>query len=158
MQFPVITEYLCIQFLSEMIRLTKVFRFETAHAIHGYNAQCKDIYGHSYVLHATVAGQANNDDYIPAPGFVFDFKDLKKAGVEIVETLDHKLVLSKDYIAVHPEITNHANVVIWDFEPTAENILLYVKGVFLRNLPEEIKLVQLKIYETENSYAEWVAD
>jgi 6-pyruvoyltetrahydropterin/6-carboxytetrahydropterin synthase len=158
LQFPVITEYLCIQFLSEMIRLTKVFRFETAHAIHGYNGQCKDIHGHSYVLHATVAGQANNDDYIPAPGFVFDFKDLKKAGVEIVETLDHKLVLSKDYIAVHPEITNHANVVIWDFEPTAENILLYVKGVFLRNLPEEIKLVQLKIYETENSYAEWVAD
>lgn len=142
----------------EMIRLTKVFRFETAHAIHGYEGQCKNIHGHSYVLHVTVAGNTADTGYIPAPGFLFDFKDLKKAGVEIVETLDHKLVLSKTYITQKPELAAHENLVVWDFEPTAENILLYVKSVFKRNLPENIKVVKLKIYETENSYAEWVAD
>lgn len=141
-----------------MIKLTKVFRFETAHAIHGYNGQCKNIHGHSYVLHITVAGDEPCNDYIPAPGFLIDFKDLKKAGLEIVETLDHKLVLSKDYLAAHPEIITHENLVTWDFEPTAENILLYAREVFMRNLPEAVRVVQIRVYETENSYAEWVRD
>ncbi len=141
-----------------MIKLTKVFRFETAHAIHGYNGQCKNIHGHSYVLHVTVAAQAPCNDYIPAPGFLIDFKDLKKAGLEIVETLDHKLVLSKDYIAAHPEIVTHENLIVWDFEPTAENILLYAKEVFTKNMPPVIQVVQIRVYETENSYAEWVKD
>jgi 6-pyruvoyltetrahydropterin/6-carboxytetrahydropterin synthase len=48
------------------------------------------------------------------------------------------------------------NLVVWDFEPTAENILLYVKAVFEKNLPQDARPVHIKIYETKNSYAEWV--
>ncbi|MFT3903455.1 MAG: 6-carboxytetrahydropterin synthase [Niabella sp.] len=139
-----------------MIRLTKVFHFETAHAIHGYDGQCKNIHGHSYELHVTVAADAPHEGFIPAPGFILDFKDIKKAGVTIVEGLDHKVVLSKDYITAHPELSSHENLVVWDFEPTAENILLYAKSVFDQTLPEGIKPVRVKIYETKDSYAEWV--
>jgi 6-pyruvoyltetrahydropterin/6-carboxytetrahydropterin synthase len=138
-----------------MIQLTKVFHFETAHAIHGYDGQCKNIHGHSYELHVTVAADEPVHDYLPAPGFLFDFKDIKKAGLEIVETLDHKVVLSKAYMAHHPEMQEHENLVVWDFEPTAENILLYVRNVFIQNLPENIRPVKIKIFETKDSYAEW---
>lgn len=139
-----------------MIQLTKVFHFETAHAIHGYDGQCKNIHGHSYELHVTIAGEESEEGYLPAPGFLFDFKDIKKAGLEIVETLDHKVVLSKDYIAAHPEMEEHENLVVWDFEPTAENILLYTKSIFIKNLPENIKPVRIKLFETKDSYAEWL--
>lgn len=141
-----------------MIRLTKVFHFETAHAIYGYDGQCKNIHGHSYELHVTIATTVTNEDYIPAPGFIFDFKDIKKAGANIVESLDHKIVLSKAYLTANPEMQKHENLVVWDFEPTAENILLYVRKVFGENLPQDIKPVKIKIYETKDSYAEWVSN
>ncbi len=140
-----------------MIQLTKVFHFETAHAIHGYNGQCKNIHGHSYELHVTIAGNEQGDEYLPAPGFLFDFKDIKKAGAEIVETLDHKVVLSKAYMAAHPEMQQHENLVVWEFEPTAENILLYARKVFNKTLPEHIRPVRIKLFETNDSYAEWIA-
>ncbi|OJU26129.1 MAG: hypothetical protein BGN92_00665 [Sphingobacteriales bacterium 41-5] len=138
-----------------MIQLTKVFHFETAHAIHGYEGQCKNIHGHSYELHVTIAGNEPGDEYLPAPGFLFDFKDIKKAGLEIVDALDHKIVLSKYYLKQHEELEHHENLVVWDFEPTAENILLFARNIFRKNLPENIRPVKLKLFETKDSYAEW---
>ena len=60
-----------------MITITKVFRFEMAHAIFGYAGKCKNIHGHSYVLHVTVTNSSGDDDFILAPGFILDFKELK---------------------------------------------------------------------------------
>ncbi len=39
-----------------MIRLTKIFNFEMAHALYGYDGPCKNIHGHSYQLEVTIAG------------------------------------------------------------------------------------------------------
>jgi 6-pyruvoyltetrahydropterin/6-carboxytetrahydropterin synthase len=40
-----------------MISITKIFRFETAHAIFGYEGPCAHIHGHSYELHVSVAAE-----------------------------------------------------------------------------------------------------
>ncbi|HOZ85054.1 MAG TPA: 6-carboxytetrahydropterin synthase [Niabella sp.] len=141
-----------------MIRLTKVFHFETAHAIHGYDGKCKNIHGHSYELHVTICGETPKTDFIPAPGFIVDFKEIKQAGQEVLQLMDHKIVLSETYLTMHPELKLHENLVIWDYEPTAENILLHIKRIFDRNLPATVKPVHLKLYETKDSYAEWLAD
>lgn len=139
-----------------MIQVTKIFRFETAHAIHGYNGHCRNIHGHSYVLHVTVGSDADDMAYLPKPGFVIDFKDLKKiVNRIIVDELDHRLILSQDFLAEHPHAAASENLIIWEMEPTAENILLYIKNVLLAELPTEIRLRKLKIYETSDSYAEW---
>ena len=42
-----------------MLKLTKIFHFEMAHAIHGYAGACKHIHGHSYELHVTVTEKIN---------------------------------------------------------------------------------------------------
>ena len=140
-----------------MLRLTKIFYFETAHAIHNYQGKCKNIHGHSYRLEVTVATDASGDDYIPAPGFVIDFKDLKKiVQSTIVDQFDHKLILSKDYLQANTGVEKQDSLVIWDVEPTAENILIYIKKHVDKELPENTNLVCLKLYETESSYAEWV--
>nr|MDA3906383.1 6-carboxytetrahydropterin synthase [Bacteroidales bacterium] len=59
------------------IRLTKEFKFETAHALKGYDGLCKHIHGHSYELLVTVIGEPLEDQNSPKLGMVMDFGDLK---------------------------------------------------------------------------------
>src|SRR5688572_1911375 len=103
-----------------MLQLTKIFQFETAHAIFGYQGGCKNIHGHSYELHVTVASP--HDDFIPAPGFILDFKKLKAiVSAAVIEQFDHRLILSRDFISEHIHMEQEGNLVIWEAEPTAEN-------------------------------------
>ena len=44
-----------------MIRITKKFKFEMAHALYGYDGLCKNIHGHSYKLFVTVRGMVKNE-------------------------------------------------------------------------------------------------
>jgi len=127
-----------------------------AHAIYGYQGACKNIHGHSYELHVSVASFNNSDDYIPAPGILLDFKEIKKlVNVAIIEVFDHKIILSRDFLAQHPSFSSQENLVIWESEPTAENMLIYIKKTLRNKLPEGINLVHLKLRETKDSYAEW---
>jgi|CXWL01.1.fsa_nt_gi 6-pyruvoyltetrahydropterin/6-carboxytetrahydropterin synthase len=140
-----------------MLQLTKIFRFEMAHAIFGYAGACKNIHGHSYELHVTVFPDEVDKDYIPAPGFILDFKELKKLVTSsVIETFDHKLVLSRDYLAKNPPIHEQENLVIWEAEPTAENMLIYIQRTLSAKLPATVKLAELKLYETINSYVRWI--
>ena len=47
------------------------------------------------------------------------------------------------------------NVETWVFEPSAENILLYIKNELEAQAPEGIQLEALRLYETSTSYVEW---
>ena len=71
--------------------------------------------------------------------------------------LDHKIILSRDFLAKFPALSSQENLVIWEAEPTAENMLLYIKRILSDKLPDGINLVRLKLYETKDSYAEWTA-
>ena len=142
-----------------MLRLTKIFHFEMAHAINGYNGVCKNIHGHSYELYVTISSSINAIDYIPSPGFVIDFKEIKMiVKNNIIDYLDHKMILSRDYLSQNPSFTLQENLLIWEVEPTAENMLIYIMKVLHKNLPGQLKLDHLKLYETKESYAEWIND
>lgn len=139
-----------------MIQVTKIFRFEMAHAIDGYQGLCKNIHGHTYILHVTISRKNNDDQPIGSPGFVYDFKELKRLVKQnIINQLDHSLVLSRAYIDKNPAFSNTENIQIWEAEPSAENILLHIKGSIEKLFPEDIVLQNLKLYETSDSYAEW---
>lgn len=141
-----------------MLRVTKIFRFETAHAIHGYAGSCRHVHGHSYELHVTVQPAQPGSGYLPAPGFVIDFKELKAVVKQcVVDPLDHGIVLSGRYLADHPHLASLPNLLVWQVEPTAENILVYISQQLQAALPAAVRLHQLKLYETADSYAEWDA-
>lgn len=143
-----------------MIRLTKIFNFEMAHALYGYDGPCKNIHGHSYALEVTVAGEPLNDPEHPKHGMVMDFSDLKAIVKEqIVDRLDHALLLNGN--SPHRDIpqldSNFEKVVFVEYQPTCENMLLdFVKRI-QGLLPKHVKLATLKLKETPNSYAEWQA-
>jgi len=130
-----------------------------AHAIHGYSGACKNIHGHSYELHVTVCPAIEGTDYIPVPGFLIDFKEIKKLVSEaIIKKFDHQLVLSERYTEMNKKLMATDNRFVFEAEPTAENLLIFIRNTLKKQLPENIKLVHLKLFETRDSYAEWVAD
>jgi 6-pyruvoyltetrahydropterin/6-carboxytetrahydropterin synthase len=82
-----------------MIQLTKILQFEMAHAIYGYPGACKNIHGHSYELHVTVCSVESHSGYLPAPGFIIDFKEIKKLVTDLVsENFDHRVILSNNFL------------------------------------------------------------
>lgn len=142
-----------------MIQLTKIFHFEMAHAIHGYQGACKNIHGHSYALHVSVSAVNDKEEYIPAPGFIIDFGEIKQiVNAAVVWKFDHALLLSEKFLEEHPSFSKEENLVTWQAEPTVENLLIYIKQTLESRLPEGVRLVHLKLYETSNSYAEWTND
>ncbi len=144
-----------------LIRITKEFQFEMAHALMGYDGPCKNIHGHSYKLFVTVIGEPLRDEKSPKHGMVMDFGSLKSiVKVNIIDKFDHFLVLNNKiprdlYRELHK---NYDNLILVNFQPTTENLLIDFAKVIKQKLPESIKLHSLRLYETSSSYAEWFAE
>ena len=75
-----------------VIRITKDFRFETGHALYGYDGKCKNIHGHNFKLSVTVTGSPITDKSHPKYGMVIDFSDLKK--IINTEILNKEILLN----------------------------------------------------------------
>lgn len=144
-----------------IIRITKHFDFETAHALYGYDGKCKNIHGHSYQLFVTVIGTPINDLNHVKNGMVLDFGDLKHiVKSEIVDVFDHATVLNEKspHKELAEKIKGHSpKVILVDYQPTSENMLIDFAGRIQKKLPNSVTLHSLKLYETQNSYAEWFA-
>ncbi len=142
------------------IRLSKIFHFEAAHALYGYDGKCKNIHGHSYKLIVTVSGIPIADPNSPKNGMVMDFKDLKRiVHAQIIDLYDHALILNvREGKKLFDTIQNrYERIIILPFQPSCEMLLLHFAGLIRKQLPEDIQLVKLKLYETESSFAEWYA-
>lgn len=119
-----------------MISVCKVFKFDAAHHLPGYEGPCKNIHGHSFRLEVEFTGKIQDD------GMIIDFNEVKEfVNKLIIEDLDH----------------NDLNELLPN--PTAENLLIWILRR-LKPIEEEknLKLLRLRIYETENAYAEWRID
>lgn len=141
------------------VRITKEFHFEGAHALTGYDGKCRHIHGHSYKFYVTVKGEPVNDPCNPKNGMVLDFSLLKQiVNEQIVNLYDHALILSKD-AALSLEIeAAYQNVILVDFQPTCENLVLHFVELIRCKLPENVSLQSIKMYETPSSYVEWMTD
>lgn len=143
------------------IRITKQFTFETGHALYGYDGKCRNVHGHSYKLSVTVIGSPITDTSHVKLGMVIDFGDLKKIVKEEVEDVfDHATVFNKNtpHMELAKELQERGhNVILVDYQPTSENMVIDFADKIKARLPKEISLFSLKLQETETSYAEWFA-
>ena len=143
------------------IRITKQFSFETGHALYGYDGKCKNVHGHSYKLSVTVTGQPITDRNNVKFGMVIDFSDLKKiVKEEIVDVFDHATVFNQTtpHLELALELRNRGHeVILVDYQPTSENMVMDFAKKISNRLPASIKLFALKLQETETSFAEWFA-
>ena len=131
-----------------------------AHALWHYDGLCKHIHGHSYKLFVTIIGEPILNDEDPKLGMVLDFSDLKVVVKEpVVDYFDHSLVVYKPAAKHLPDEENemYEKVHIMDFQPTCENLVLYIAEKVGALLPSNIGLFSVKLYETATSFAEWYA-
>lgn len=148
--------------MASVIRLTKEFAFESAHALTGYDGKCREIHGHSYRLFVTVAGTPSEREDDPKRGMVMDFGDLKRiVGSEIVDRLDHSFVMRRTPESERIASTlggEFRNVILVDYQPTCENMLCDFAARLRAALPASVRLHSLRLHETATSYAEWFAE
>ena len=143
------------------IRITKQFSFETGHALYGYDGKCKNVHGHSYKLSVTVSGKPIKDNNNVKFGMVIDFGDLKKiVNEEIVDIFDHATVFNKNtpHVDLAKELIDRGHhVLLVDYQPTSEMMVIDFAEKIKNRLPKNIKLHAIKLQETDSSFAEWYA-
>lgn len=143
------------------IRITKEFTFETGHALYGYDGKCRNVHGHSYQLAVTVIGQPISDPKHVKYGMVIDFGDLKKiVREEIVDIFDHATVFNgtTPHVELAHELQSRDHkVLLVDYQPTSEMMLVDFAQKIKERLPDNIALHSLILRETGTSYASWYA-
>ena len=142
-----------------MVSITRHEEFEVAHILPGHDRGCGRLHGHTYKIEVTVTGpRDNNKDW----GMVLDFGYLKSAIKQNVP--DHYFVYQKTDIIGQDiaKVLDKHNIkyIEYDFPTTAENMVGYfAKEIqsYINNVLElkDIKVTNVKLWETTNSYAEW---
>jgi len=139
-----------------MHTVMKQMRTETAHRLMDYAGKCAHLHGHSYLWKVTATA-----DKLTANGLVLDFKDLKKAMEEVLEPLDHALVLNI-YDPIATAISGEKatdgsiqRVHLKEWNPTAENFAEWASSEIQLRLPTDITVVKVVVFETETCCAEW---
>ena len=139
-----------------MIKLTKEFTFEMAHALTNHDGKCKNIHGHSYHLAITVVGKICREQNHSKEGMIIDFSDLKKIiNTNVIDVFDHSLVLKEGYFQ---ESFTNEKIMFVPYQPTCENLLCDFVSRIEHKLPPHCALYGMKLRETPTSYAEWVSD
>ena len=134
----------------EKVRVTKRTTFEAAHNLKGYEGKCSRLHGHSYKLEVTVSGFidtkniheqfVSGEDYSPYEGMVIDFSSLKKVIKEVTDKYDHS------------NLNDHFII------PTAEYMVVTIFRELSAKLSSSVKLESVKLWETEDSYAEYTGE
>jgi 6-pyruvoyltetrahydropterin/6-carboxytetrahydropterin synthase len=142
------------------LRITKEFNFEMAHALFGYDGPCKNIHGHSYKLSVTLIGKPSQKKEDPKLGMVIDFTELKAIVKPMIDELDHATILNADSPHKKSAVNNNLfkKLILADYQPTCENILIDLALRIRKQLPAKIKLHHLKLQETPSSFAEWFSE
>lgn len=132
------------------MRIAKEYRWEMGHRLPFHEGKCKNLHGHSYKCMVEISGEPESN------GMVLDYYDMKKIIKPIIEELDHSFMVwsgDKEIIEFLDKI-NSKKVVV-DFQTTAENICVYLlERIKKTNLPNNINKLKVKVFETENTYAE----
>ena len=139
-----------------VVRITKEFKFEMAHALYGYDGLCANIHGHSYKLWVTVKGEVKNENGHTKDGMLMDFTDLKSiVKPEIVDKYDHSLVLNANSPHADLDLSAFNKVYYLDYQPTSENLVLDFANFIKEQLPDGVVLLKVVLSETASSFAEW---
>jgi queuosine biosynthesis protein QueD len=109
--------------------LTIKEHFDAAHALVGYPGECQNLHGHTWDIEVSVRGAR-----LDAVGIVYDFKDLKRNLLDILNQYDHK------YLNEIPPFDS--------INATAENLARVIFEQMAKLLPEEVKLVEVAVWES----------
>ena len=120
-------------------KLNTEFKFDSAHAIVGYDGKCSRVHGHTYRVKITAKShKLNPSKYLNTPDMVCDFRELKWAARDAEKGgLDHCFL--NDQIPI---------------TTTAERLAEYIHVETKKRIPEGIELT-VTVWETPESWVEY---
>jgi 6-pyruvoyltetrahydropterin/6-carboxytetrahydropterin synthase len=112
-----------------MYELTVKGHFDAAHALRGYQGECRELHGHTWDVEVTVSGEDLDD-----VGIVYDFKRLKEDLAFVLAPLDHAYLNE-----VPPFDTLNA---------TAENLARVLYEQLEQRIGPEVHLAEVAVWES----------
>ncbi len=133
------------------MKIAKDFRWEMGHRLQCHKGKCYNLHGHSYSLNVEFEGSITKSG-----NMVIDYFDVKDLIAPLVDELDHTIIVwEEDTLLLEAMKNLNTNIVVVDFETTAENLCGYfLKEIKEAELPSNISGVKIRVCETENTYAE----
>jgi 6-pyruvoyltetrahydropterin/6-carboxytetrahydropterin synthase len=134
------------------MQCTRRIQFCAGHRVLGHEGKCRNIHGHNYVALITAESE------LDAIGRVIDFSVLKeRVGGWIDQAWDHKFIANSEDGAII-EFLDSAGfpVFILQDNPTAENMAKFLLQECSDTLMAGtgVRVVKVRIWETENCYAD----
>jgi 6-pyruvoyltetrahydropterin/6-carboxytetrahydropterin synthase len=133
-----------------VMKVAKEFRWEMGHRLPEHFGNCKNIHGHSYKMIVEFEGEMNKDEMI------IDFYDVDKMIKPLIEKHDHAFMVNKNDKEVVEFLEKmKSKMLVVEFNSTVENICKFVLSEIKKvDLPKNISSVSVRIYETNEDYAE----
>ena len=122
------------------VYITKRASFEAAHHLNNYDGKCSRVHGHSYKLEVTVSGHINPswcDTDSATEAMVCDFTRLKNIIKKVIDKYDH------------------ADLNCYFDQPTAEIMCISIYNELEELVDADCTVECVKLWETEDSYAEY---
>lgn len=124
-----------------MYRISREIEFCYGHRLLDYEGKCRHLHGHNGKLLITLEASR-----LDARGMVLDFGEVKNAISRwIDEELDHRMILRRDDPAVGPLAAIGEPLVLFDQNPTAENL---ARWVFEQIRRQGFPVVEVRLWET----------
>ena len=120
--------------------VTIITDFSAAHSLRDYPGVCSRVHGHNWKVEVDAVATRLDDI-----GMGIDFRDLKKATNDLIETLDHR---------------NINDIAPFDvINPTAENISAYFYKMLSEKLNnEQTTVAAVTIWETDRACVRYTED
>ena len=129
-----------------MYSVTKRIEFCYGHRLLDYDGACRHPHGHNALAEIEVRSEA-----LDRRNMVVDFGDIKRIVKGwIDEQLDHKMILHKDDPILPTFQQLKEPYYLIDVNPTAESI---AQLIYLQAKKHGFPVVEVSLWETENSYA-----
>lgn len=129
-----------------MFQVAKEIRFCYGHRLLGYAGKCRHLHGHNG--RAVITLESAGLDEL---GMVLDFSRIKDVvGAWIDAQLDHRMLLHRDDPVLDYLKTTGEPVVVFDVNPTAENI---AKVIYEFTQDQGFPVTQVQLWETDTSFA-----
>ena len=113
-----------------MYELTIEDHFAAAHNLRGYKGDCERLHGHNWRVTVQVAAEGLDEQ-----GMVIDFRDLRKALIQILDGLDHA------YLNEVPPFDR--------INPTTENLCRHIAEQLRSLLPDTVSVRRVTCWESD---------
>jgi 6-pyruvoyltetrahydropterin/6-carboxytetrahydropterin synthase len=133
-----------------MITCTRLLHFCAGHRLMDHESKCRYLHGHNYKVELTVEAEE-----LDTVGRAIDFTVVKeRIGGWIDQHWDHQTILHEDDVELQQSLQFH-KVFRLPSNPTAEHMAQYLlHHVCPQELPLNVQAVKVRLWETENCYAD----